>query len=79
MAKERLIEYQDINRQWHGYMRDIYQLRKRVPCPIAGRETFREPRMATGYSDPHIGLEYMRLYRDQVYDNAEKGNVPCRI
>ncbi len=68
--EDRLIEQQEYQRLFWEVERDIHKLRKLKPCPIAGVENFREQAP---------GLEYRRLYRDQLYENAEKGNVPCKI
>lgn len=69
----RLIELQEMDRQAFAYLRDIYELRKRLPCPIAGKDAFRLPRIPSRSSDPRLALEYYRIWRDEMQERAEKG------
>ncbi len=73
-----LIEQYEVARIWWGYHRDIYQLSRRKPCPIAGIESFRAIGPPSG-EDQWGALEYARIYRDQLYEKADKGDVPCKV
>jgi benzoyl-CoA reductase/2-hydroxyglutaryl-CoA dehydratase subunit BcrC/BadD/HgdB len=71
--ESKLMELQDIDRQAYVYLHDIYQLRKRVPCPIAGKDTFRLPIPPSYYCEPRKALEYFRVWRDEMQERADKG------
>lgn len=69
----KLIELQELDRQALGYLHDMYELRKRVPCPIRGADAFRLPYFPSAFPDPHKGLEYYRLWRDEMAERAARG------
>ena len=71
--EEKLIELQEYEKEWHDCYKEIYELRKRTPCPIAGREAFREPRWPCLYPEPARMVEYMKAYRDDLFEMADKG------
>ena len=71
--ESKLIELQTYDRAAYGYLNDIYQLRKRVPCPIAGRDAFRLPLPPSYYPDQAKALEYFRIWRDEMQERADKG------
>jgi len=71
--ESKLMELQAIDRMAYGYLNDIYQLRKRVPCPIAGKDAFRLPIPPSYYADPKKALEYFRIWRDEMQERADKG------
>jgi len=71
--EERLIELQAVDKAWYDVWKEIYELRKIKPCPIRGREAFREPRAPSLYHDPQKALEYLKLYRDDLNEMVEKG------
>ncbi len=71
--ESKLIEYIDKDRQVFAYFRDIFQLLKRVPCPIDPREGFREPFLASNCPNPDHVIEWARARRDELYERAEKG------
>lgn len=71
-----LIEMQELERRWYKAYRDIYNLRKMKPCPLAGKEVFREPRWPTLYHDPARAVHYIETYRDDLYEMVDKGNLP---
>jgi len=75
---DMVIESQEKARIFWDIQHDIYQLKKRKPCPIAGREAFREV-APPGGEDADFWLQYWRDYRDQLNENSETGNVPSRI
>lgn len=74
--EDKLIEMQTWELRWYKAYRDIYELRKRTPCPIAGKEAFREPRWPTLYHDPSRAVKYIETYRDDLYEMADKGALP---
>jgi len=71
-------ESQEAARTFWDIQHEIYQLKKLKPCPISGREAFREV-SPPGWEDREFWLQYWRDYRDQLHENYEKGNVPSRI
>ena len=72
--EDRLIEIQEINAIGVNYLREIYQLRKHVPCPIAPGDALvqhsREP-----YRYPNIkkATEYLRILRDELGERVASG------
>ena len=71
--ESKLLELQEYDKAAYGYLNEIYQLRKRVPCPIAGRDAFRMPLAPAFYPDPKKALEYFRIWRDEMQERADKG------
>ncbi len=71
--EDKLIEDLEIDAQAARYMQDTYELRKRVPCPISPQDAFHTNRVPSRYPNPRKVLEYYRLYRDELYERAEKG------
>jgi len=71
-------ENQQAGHEFWQIQHELYELRKRTPCPISGREAFRESAVPGG-EDKYFWLQYWRDYRDQLYENAETGNVPSRL
>jgi benzoyl-CoA reductase/2-hydroxyglutaryl-CoA dehydratase subunit BcrC/BadD/HgdB len=71
--EEKLIEMHEIERLAQVYYKDIYELRKRSPCPLAGRDAFRNPRRMAEYPDQRKALEYIRIWHDELMERAENG------
>ncbi len=71
--QDKLIELMEIDSQGFRYQADTYELRKRVPCPISPQDCFRIIRRPSRSHDPKKFLEYCRIYRDELYERAEKG------
>jgi benzoyl-CoA reductase/2-hydroxyglutaryl-CoA dehydratase subunit BcrC/BadD/HgdB len=71
--EERLIELQEYDRQFLKYFQQLWKLKATIPCPLSGRESFREIRLADMYPDPKKAVEYMRLYVEEVGEKAAKG------
>ena len=71
--ESRLLELQEYDRKAFEHMHDIYELRKRVPCPISGKDAFRLPTPPSHYPDPAKALEYFRAWSDEMGERAEKG------
>ena len=55
------------------HLRDTYELRKRVPCPISPQDSFRLMAMPSRYPNPAKVVEYSRSYRDELFERADKG------
>lgn len=72
-SEDRLIELLEMDQKAVNYVRDTYELRKRVPCPISPQDSFRLSSKPSRYSNPTKYLEYCRLYHDELFDRAEKG------
>jgi benzoyl-CoA reductase/2-hydroxyglutaryl-CoA dehydratase subunit BcrC/BadD/HgdB len=51
----------------------IYEARKAVPCPVDGRDAFRELRLPSWYSNWRPAVQYFREWRDEMVERAEKG------
>jgi len=75
---DMVIEGQEAARVFWDIQHDIYQLKKRKPCPMAGREAFREL-APPGSEDREFWLQYWRDYRDQLAENSDKGRAPCQL
>lgn len=68
-----LIELQEYDRQYLQLFQELYKLKAAIPCPLSGRESFREVRLASMYTDPVKAITYMRLYVDEVGERVAKG------
>lgn len=71
--EDELIELQELDMQAIECIRDTYQVRKRVPCPIAGKDSFRMLQYPTRFTNPRKALEWHRAYRDELLERADKG------
>ncbi|SMC82616.1 2-hydroxyacyl-CoA dehydratase family protein [Papillibacter cinnamivorans] len=71
--EDYMIELQEYNRQYLQYFQQLWELKAAIPCPLSGRESFREVRLADMYPDPKKAVEYMRLYVEEVGDKVAKG------
>jgi benzoyl-CoA reductase/2-hydroxyglutaryl-CoA dehydratase subunit BcrC/BadD/HgdB len=71
--QDYLIELQEYDRQYLQYFQQLWKLKAAIPCPLSGRDSFRELRLADMYADPKKALEYMRLYVEEVGERVEKG------
>jgi benzoyl-CoA reductase/2-hydroxyglutaryl-CoA dehydratase subunit BcrC/BadD/HgdB len=69
----KLIELQEMDAEAIRILRDTYELRKRVPCPISSQDCFRLIRQPSRSSNPSRVLEYDRIYRNELFERAEKG------
>ncbi len=67
----KLGEYQRKTDMNHHLHQEIYELKKRVPCPISGKDALRMPSMEL-CDEPQFG-EYYKLFRDEMREKAEKG------
>ncbi len=71
--EEKLIELLEIDQQALRYQQDTYELRMRVPCPISPQDSFRLSSRPSRYPNPAKYLEYCRMYRDELFERADKG------
>ncbi|MBI2957487.1 MAG: 2-hydroxyacyl-CoA dehydratase [Chloroflexi bacterium] len=71
--ESKLIELMEADQQSLYYLRDTYELRKRVPCPISPQDSFRLMTMPSRYPNPARVVEYSKAYRDEMFERADKG------
>ncbi|MBU1276178.1 MAG: 2-hydroxyacyl-CoA dehydratase family protein [Proteobacteria bacterium] len=71
--EERMIELLEYDRQYLQTFQELWKLKAAIPCPLNGRESFREIRLSNMYPDPAKAVKYMRLYVDEVGERVEKG------
>jgi hypothetical protein len=71
--EDKLIEILKMDQQAHRYLRDSYELRKMVPCPISPQDSFRVMGLPSFNPNPARILEYYRIYHDELFERANKG------
>jgi len=72
--EDKLVEGLEMDQQAINYLRDTYELRRRVPCPISPQDSFRLMIMRPSANyHPDKVLEYCRSYRDELFERADKG------
>ncbi len=71
-----LVKCQKYMQRWSNAMHDIYELRKRVPCPDHPRDVFREPLFPSQFFNPELIVQYYESYRDELRDKAQRGWTP---
>ncbi len=69
-------EFLDIEAIGEKYLSEIYQLRKKVPCPIAPLDAFRIEVQPTRYPNMQKVLEYLRISRDELGERVASGKGP---
>ncbi len=74
--EDRFREIQEINAVGCKYMREIYRMRKQVPCPISPEDGFRHVRESSRYSNVKKGNEYLRACRDELGERVASGKGP---
>ncbi len=74
--EDRFAEWIDLEAEYYGYWRDIYQQRKRVPCPDHPRDVFRDLQHLADYPNPAKMLQWAREYRDELREKADRGFTP---
>ncbi len=72
-SEDYLAELQDYDRQYLKHFQQLWKLKAAIPCPLSGKESFREIRLADMYPDPAKAVEYMRLYVEEVGERVAKG------
>lgn len=76
--EDKLVEFLKIDRQGFQLYRKIYDLKKRVPCPLAPRDAFRQERVPSYYSEPARIIEWLQAYVDELRARADSGSVPIK-
>ncbi len=73
--EDKLIELQAYKEEIESYFREIYQMQRLKPSPLAGKEAFRQTGpIPPGMSpNPKKGVEYARMRRDEVAERVAKG------
>lgn len=71
--QDRMLELTEMDKKACEYLRDVYELRKRSPCPVSGQDVFRLPRNPSQFPHPEKCVEYYRVLRDEVAERADKG------
>ena len=66
--EDRLIELQTYSEAAQGYAREMYEMLKHKPSPIAGKDAFQQGGGATSAK----GLEYIQARRDEMAERIEK-------
>lgn len=71
--EDKLLELQGMDRIAFTYYHQIYELKKRVPCPINPRDAFREVVLPSYFPHPELCLEWLKGFLDELRERAEKG------
>lgn len=72
--EDKLWELIDLDSVAINYLRDTYELRKRVPCPISAQDAFRlMSSIPSRHPNPPKVAAYMKAYRDEMFERADKG------
>lgn len=71
--EDRFEEMLEADRVGTQCSKEVYEARKAVPCPVEGRDAFRELRLPSWYSNPELAVEYFQAWRDETVERAEKG------
>jgi benzoyl-CoA reductase/2-hydroxyglutaryl-CoA dehydratase subunit BcrC/BadD/HgdB len=71
--EDKLKELQYYDRLFVQKNQELYDLRKHIPCPIPGRDAFRELRLASVYPHPQKVIDYMRIYVEEMAEKAARG------
>ncbi len=71
--EDKLVELLAADAQAIKYQIETYALRARVPCPLSPQDSFRLAMAPSRYSNPHKVVEYARMYRDELFERADKG------
>ena len=66
-----LKQFQELWFRQHKALRDVYELKKVVPCPLAASDTFRLPPLEIVH-DPRVA-EYAEMYRDELTERVRNG------
>lgn len=71
--EKKLVELHQADCKYMEYLHDIYEIKKRIPCPLLARDAFREESLPSYYPDPKKVLGWAKEVRDELYERAEKG------
>lgn len=72
-SEEKLIELQQIEKEWYLGYRELYEIKKRKPAVMSGEEVFKEPRWPSLYSDPRAYLNAFKEYVAEIKALAAEG------
>lgn len=72
--EDKLIELQHYDREYLISIRRLYELQKMIPCPLPGRESFREIRLPSTFPDPAKMVKYIQTYTSEIEEKAAKGD-----
>ena len=70
--EDKLLESLEMDRQAAPYLRDLYELRKKVPCPVASQDAARLGLRPGGDCNPK-GMQFLKLYHEEALERAAKG------
>ncbi len=70
--EDKLIESLAMDQQAAPYLRDLYELRKKVPCPVSSQDAARLGLRPGGDCNPK-GMQYLKLYHEEAHERAAKG------
>ncbi len=71
--EEKLLEDLETRREMRPYIRDLYELRKRVPSPLSNQDAARIRAVRQRPGQRVKTMEYLKTYHDEVLKRAEKG------
>jgi hypothetical protein len=71
--EEQLLEGFEYDKEWFKCMREAYQLRKNVPCPISPQDSFRILRQPSRGRNPAKALAYIKAHIAELHERADKG------
>ncbi len=74
--EDKLVWFHQANRQAIECLREIYAMRKRVPCPVPVEDTFRLPRLPAAYPDVEYCLGFWRDFSKEIREMAERADIP---
>ncbi len=75
--EDKLIEIQEKTALGAKYMREIYRLRKQIPCPILPEEALKQHvREPYRYPDTDKVLRYLQALRDELGERVASGKGP---
>ncbi len=73
--ESRLIELQACEEAAEDYYKEIYEMQRHKPAPLAGKQAFRQSGATPAgmYPDPRRAVEYAKVRRDEIAELVEKG------
>lgn len=74
--ENKLTEIQQLDIPYYACLRDIYEMRKCLPCPESAQDVFRIPPFPAHYPEPEKVVSYMQVRRDEIAERVRTGKVP---
>lgn len=71
--ESKLLELQEVDREFFRISREIYTHLKAVPCPLAPRDAFKILLLPSKYPNPHKYVQFLREFRDEVGERVRGG------